>query len=180
MAEVGLVRLQGEGQGEGHIEHSHVGAEAFRVVDEPQIRHLLFQQLAVGLIIPAEMGRLEGGIGVAVEHETGAADGQQDALIAGKLGEGACRLDGGRAQPVVKIELVQARARGGDKDLGRGALLVFPGHLQLVRLFNQGDHVGASTRSGRVRPSDTIPQACSQGAGGWGRSDCPECRHSGP
>ena len=66
----------------------------------------------MGLVIPAEVGRLEGGVGVAVEHETGTADGQQDALVAGKAGETPCFLDGGRAQPIVKVELVQGRTRG--------------------------------------------------------------------
>ncbi len=84
VAEVALVRLQGEAEGEGQVQHPYVGADARRVVDEPEIRHLFFQQLAAGLVIPAEVGRLEGGVGVAVEHETGTADGQQDALVAGK------------------------------------------------------------------------------------------------
>ncbi len=140
VAEVGLVRLQGEAQGEGQGEHPHIGAEAIRVVDKPEIRHLFFEQLAVGLVVPAEVGRLEGGIGVAVEHEAGTADGQQDALVAGEAGEGPRPLDGGRAQAVVKVEPVEAGPGRGDEDLGRGALLVFPGHLQLVGLFNQGDH----------------------------------------
>ena len=42
----------------------------------------------MGVVIPAEVGRLEGGVGVAVEHEAGPADGQQDALIAGEFREG--------------------------------------------------------------------------------------------
>lgn len=140
VTEIGLVRFQGEGEREGQVEHPHVGAEAGRIIDEPQIRHLFFQQFAVGIVIPAEVGRLEGGVGVAVEHEAGPADGQQDALIAGKFREGASPLDGRRAQPVGKIEPVEAGAGRGDEDLGCGALLVLPGHLQLVGLFYQGDH----------------------------------------
>ena len=48
----------------------------------------------MGVVIPAEVGRLEGGVGVAVEHEAGPADGQQDALIAGEFREGAGPLMG--------------------------------------------------------------------------------------
>ncbi|MNP44746.1 hypothetical protein D3C76_1386220 [compost metagenome] len=140
MAEIGLVRLQGEGEREGQIQHPHVGADALGMIDEAEIRHLLLQQFAVGLLVTVKVGRLMGRIGVTVEHEAGAADGQQDAPVAGKRGEGARRLDGGGAETVIEVELVQSRPLGGDEDLGRGALLVLPGHLQLVRLFNQGDH----------------------------------------
>lgn len=133
----------------------------------------------MGLVIPAEMGRLEGGIGVAIEHETGAADGQQDALITGKFGEGARRLDGGRAKPVVKVELLQARARG-EIRIWAVVPCLFSGHLQLVRLFNQGDHVGASARSGERGASDTISGSGSQGGVSGGRAGWPQIRQWDP
>ncbi|MNC83146.1 hypothetical protein D3C75_1369560 [compost metagenome] len=56
------------------------------MIDEAEIRHLLLQQFAVGLLVTVKVGRLMGRIGVTVEHEAGAADGQQDAPVAGKRG----------------------------------------------------------------------------------------------
>lgn len=69
VTEVGLLWLEGKGQREGEVQDPHVGADAIRMVDKPQIGHLFFQQLAVGLLIAAKVRRLEGGVGVAVEHK---------------------------------------------------------------------------------------------------------------
>ncbi|VXA85330.1 hypothetical protein AERO8C_20432 [Aeromonas veronii] len=157
VTEVGLLWLEGKGQREGEVQYPHVGADAIRIVDKPQIGHLFFQQLAVGFLIAAKVRRLEGGVGVTIEHKASPAHRQQNALIARKGGEGARALDGGRAQSIVKVEFGKAAPLGGDEDLAGSALLVFPGHLLVVRLFNQGDHGHFLTIKKRREPGTSAP-----------------------
>ena len=63
VAEVVLSASRVRVSGKGTLSTRTLALTRFGVVDEPQIRHLSFQQFAVGLVIAAEVGRLEGGIG---------------------------------------------------------------------------------------------------------------------